>query len=93
MRDGKTVLVILLLVLCIAIAGRIDFDTEVRQGDAITNNGSRITVAKVIDIEGNRIIVEIDRDLYAFYGDGFEEGKVISVEITKDNEIISAKKW
>lgn len=86
----KKILLLILLIICLGIAGQMDFDTEVRKGGAVLDNGNRIEMATVIDVTEDEVVVEIGNDVYVFYGNGFSKGNIITVEITKHDEIIDA---
>ncbi len=88
----SAIIVVLLCIICIAYTSMSDFDTEIRHGSAYSDNGNTFVSGEVVEVDDNIITIEIGHNLYAFYGNNFKVGEIISVEITKHDEIISAWK-
>ncbi len=86
----RNILLAILMILMFVVASSFDFDTEVREGGAMMDNGNRIETAVVEDVTDDVVTVKLGRHLYSFYGDTFKEGEVICVEITSHDEIINA---
>ena len=53
---------------------------------------SRPMSCRVVETRGNLITVECRGSLYAFYGDGFSEGEMITCYFTDNEKIIKAEK-